>query len=218
MWHAIQDWVRSGNWAPTFQGVATLVGAFVALVAVMWQVRSSSKHLRDQIAAQRVAEEDERERQRRAIATAILFEIDSFCLFELDLDVRYLARWDPDSNSLPSPAGLRTNVTEIYKGISPLFGSLNAVSVSAIVKFYSMVGMYEGLWHRYQYSLDMLRNPTNSAVEIDPESLLNDVRAQLKTIRDLIPEIRKLAENVTNSVARECGVEELLSKGDAKKN
>ena len=211
---------RRTDWSKGFtpDGVMTLVAGVIAFMAVIIQIRSASKQVQDQMKAQRDAEREEKERQRRAIATAILFEIDSFCVVDLDLAARSLARWDADRNNLPSATHLRTNISEIYKGISPLLGSLNAVSVGAIVRFYSMVGTYEGLWHSYQYSLDMLRIPGNPAVKMDPQKLVDDAKAQLKSICDLIPSLRTLAESVTNSVARDCGVEELIPKGDAKKN
>jgi hypothetical protein len=171
--------------------------------------------VQDQIKAQREAEREQRERQERAIATAILFEIDSFCMIELDLVDKNLAGSDPASNNLPSAVGMRTNISEIYKGLSPLLGSLNARSVSAIVKFCSMVGSYEGLWRSYQFSLDMLRAPANAAVRMDPQSLVSDAKAQLKGIRDLIPKVKALAGDVTTAVAHDCGVDELIGRGNA---
>jgi hypothetical protein len=202
----------------TLDGIMTLVAGVIAFIAVIIQIRSSSKQVQDQIKTQHDAEREERERQRRAIATAILFEIDSFCAVDLDFTAKSLAKWDADSNNIPTAAHLRTNNSEIYKGISPLLGSLNAVSVGAVVHFYSMVGMYEGLWRSYRYSLDMLHSPVNPDVIMDAQSILNDAKAQLKNIRDLIPSLRELAEKVTKSVARDCGVEELIPKANAQTN
>jgi hypothetical protein len=193
----------------------TLLAAVLGFGAIWHQTRSSYRQLREQLAAQRDAEREERERQKRTIATAILYEIDSFYRIDLELADKILASWDATSNNLPSGAGLRTNISEIYKGISPLLGSLNASSVSAIVKFYSMVGTYEGLWHTYQFSLDMLRAPANPAVKMNPQSLVNDAKAQLKSIRDLIPQLKELAATVTNSVAHDCGLDELIGRSDA---
>ena len=157
----------------TLDGLMTLVAGVIAFIAVIIQIRSSSKQVQDQIKAQRDAEREERERQKRTVATAILYEIDSFYVFELDLDEKKLASWDGANNSFPIAAGLRTNVSEIYKGVSPLLGSLNAKSVTAIVKFYAMVGTYEGMWRNYQYSLDKLRAPVNPSVNIYLQALLS---------------------------------------------
>ncbi len=203
------------KWAFTGDGILAFAGGALALLGVWWSNHQSIKNLEKQFKAESNARAEESERQKRAIATAILFEIDSFCGVDLDLAAMSLARWDADSNNLPSATHLRTNIAEIYKGISPLLGSLNAVSVGAIVRFYSMVGTYEGLWRSYQYSLDMLRIPGSPAVKMDPQRLVDDAKAQLKSIGDLIPSLRTLAESVTNSVARDCGVEELIPKGNA---
>lgn len=206
---------RRTDWGKGFtpDGVMTLVAGVIAFIAVIMQIRSSSEQVQDQIKAQRDAEREERERQKRSIATALLYEIDSFYRIELDLVEKNLANWDVAGNSVPTAAGLRTNISEIYKGVSPLLGSLNAKSVSAIVKFYSMAGTYEGVWRDYQNLLDMIWGPANPA--LDPQYLANEAKTRLKSIRNLIPELKTLAENVTNSVAQDCGLEELIGRGNA---
>jgi hypothetical protein len=69
---------RRTDWSKGFtpDGVMTLVAGVIAFIAVIIQIRSSSKQVQDQIKAQRDAEREEQERQKRALATAILFEID----------------------------------------------------------------------------------------------------------------------------------------------
>jgi hypothetical protein len=211
---------RSTDWGKGFtpDGAMTLIAGVIAFIAVIIQIASSTKQVQDQIRAQRDAEREERERQKRAVATAILYEIDSFCMIELDHVDKNLASWDAASNNLPSAAGLRTNISDIYKGISALLGSLSAKSVSAVVKFYSMVGAYEGLWRDYQYRLDTLRAPVNPSVNIDLQGVVNEARRLLKDVRDLIPGLRTLGASVINVVAHECRLDELIEKSDAKKN
>ena len=205
----------------TLDGLMTLIAGVIAFVAVIIQIRSSSKQVQDQIKAQREAEGEERERQRRAIATSILFEIDSFRMIELDLVEESLASRNtaatsgPKVYNLPTAVGMRTNISEIYKGVAPLLGSLNAKSVSAIVKFYSAAGTYEGLWRTYQYCLEILQAPVNPAVHLDPQSLANEAERQLKSIRSLIPQLRTLAADVVKSVAQDCGLDELIERGNA---
>ena len=191
------------------------MGAFIAFITVIWQIRSSSKHVEDQIKAQRDAEREGQARQKRAIATAILFEIDCFRTIELDYVERHLAHCGGASDAFPTAAGLRTNLSQIYKGVSPLLGSLNAKSVSAIVSFYSLVGTYEGLWRDYAYYLDILRAPVNPTVHLRPQDLASEAKRQLESIRGFIPRLRTLAGDVINSVAHDCGLEELIEKSDA---
>lgn len=61
----------------------TLVAAAIGFLAILLQVRSSSKQLRDQIREQRDAERTEQERQKKAVASALLLEIDNFYLRHL---------------------------------------------------------------------------------------------------------------------------------------
>ena len=193
----------------------TLLAAVLGFGAIWHQTRSSYRQLREQLAAQRDAEREERERQKRAVATALLFEIDCFRTIELDFVEESLARRHRASNGFPTGAGLRTNLSEIYRGVSPLLGSLNSKSVSAIVRFYSMVGMYEALWREYQYCLDMLRSPVNPSVNIDPQRLANEAERQVECIRSFIPKLKTLAGNVINLIAHDCSLEELIERSNA---
>ena len=60
----------------TLDGLMTLIAGIIAFIAVIIQIRSSSKQVQDQMKAQRDAEREEVERQKRAVAIAIRFEID----------------------------------------------------------------------------------------------------------------------------------------------
>jgi hypothetical protein len=71
------------------------------------------------------------------------------------------------------------------------------------------------MWRNYQYSLDMLRIPVNPAVNLNPQNLVDDAKAQLNSIRDLIPQLKELAATVTKSVARDYGLNELIGRSDA---
>ena len=191
----------------------TLVAAAIGFLAIVYQVRSSSRQLREQMADQHQASAEELERQERAIARAIRYEIDNFYVMELDLVENNLANWHAGNDNLPTAAGLRTNISEIYKAVSPILGSLNARSVSAIVKFYSMVGSYEGLWRDYQYCLDMIWCPGKPPVVVD--AFRKRAGEGLEAVRSLIPELKKLAENVSKSLTQDYGLDELVGRSDA---
>jgi len=53
----------------------TLVAAATGFLAILYQVRSSSRQLREQMADQHLSSTLESERQKRAIAKALLFEV-----------------------------------------------------------------------------------------------------------------------------------------------
>jgi hypothetical protein len=214
--HSFTTWWLTGDWKPTFEGVATLVVGTLGFLAVVWQIRSSYKTFNRQLETEARARSEERERQKRAIATVILYEIDNFYMIELELVEKNLAGWDGANDHLPTAVGFRANTAEIYKAVSPILGSLNAKSVSAIVKFYSMVGSYEGQWRDYQYCLDKLWLPGTPPVI--SEAFAKGAKEQLEGIRKMIPELKKLAANVSNSVAQDCGLDGLIGRTDAKKN
>jgi len=138
---------RRTDWSRGFSpdGVLAFAGGALALLGVWWSNHQSVKNLQKQLEAERNARTEEAERQKRSIATAILYEIDNFYRMELDLVEKNLASRDAAKDNLATAVGLRTNISEIYKAVSPILGSLNAKSVSAIVRFHSMVGAYEGL-------------------------------------------------------------------------
>jgi len=149
MWHSFHDWLACGNWAPTFQGVATLVGVLVALVAVILQVRSSSKHVQDQIRAQRDAERDERERQKKAVATGILFEIDNFYLYHLR-GVRGPINETLQRRELPEVVRIPSSLFSVYQGNTGRLGDLPNEVVQAIVHFYSEAAQFLALREDYR--------------------------------------------------------------------
>ena len=143
MWHLIHDWLRSGNWAPTFQGVATLAGVFVALMTVIWQIRSSSKHVEDQIKAQRDAEQEERGRRKRAVATAVCYETDGFYLYYLRELRDYLKNFKLEEKMpLPIIKPVAANVFSIYQGNAAKLSELGPEALERVVAFYNAAGRH----------------------------------------------------------------------------
>lgn len=194
----------------TLDGLMTLVAGVIAFIAVIIQIRFSSKQLHNQMKAQRDAEREESERQKRAIARAIICEIGSFYKFDLEQAEKNLSSRNVGTNSFPTATWKRGNTSEIYKANSQVLGSLNAKSVSAIVTFYGMVGAYDGLFRDYQRCLDIVAFAANP-----PQNIVEDSRERLDAIRALIPELKKLATSVVSSVASDCGLDDLAGINDA---
>ncbi len=203
---------RKTDWAKGFtpDGVMTLIAGVIAFVAVIIQIRSSSRQVQEQITAQRDAEREEREERKRAIARAIICEIDSFYRFDLEQAEKNLSGRHVGTNSFPTVTWKRGNTSEIYKANSQILGSLNARSAFAIVTFYGMVGYYEGLFRDYQRCLDMIAFAANP-----PQNIVEDTKDRLDAIRGLIPELKKLATSVCSSVASDCGLDDLVGINDA---
>jgi hypothetical protein len=149
MWHSIHDWLRSGNWAPTFQGVATVVGVFVAFITVIWQIRSSSKQVQDQIKAQRDAEREELERQKRAVAAGILFEIDSFYVYHVGGAYDYINEF-LRRRELPEVVRIASSLFSVYQGNTGRLGDLPNEVVRVVVDFYGKAAQFLAVREDYR--------------------------------------------------------------------
>lgn len=193
----------------TLDGLMTLIAGVIAFVAVIVQIRSSSRQVRDQINAQRDAERDKDDRQRKAIAASILFEIDSFYRLELEAVEKSVEGWEAATGRLPSSAFVRQNSFDTYRATLPILGFLSTKSVSAIVKFYTMAGAYDALLREYQHFMDFAFSSANRG------DFENCARDRLKEIRVLIPGLKELATTVSTFVARDCGLEELIAQNNA---
>lgn len=178
----------------------TLVAAAAGFLAILYQVRSSSRQLRDQIEADRARAAHEKEEQKRAIAAAIVNEIDNICL-ELDQVQDNIKHALQTPGRFPLAIGFRANTSLIYKAIAPSLGILSAEAVSAIVRFYSKMGSYEGMWRVYQYCLDMLWSGQI------PEEVRNEftgnAQGEIELIGGFVPELRRLAESAKKSLTKD---------------
>lgn len=111
----------------TLDGLMTLIAGVIAFAAVIIQIRSSSRQLRDQIKAQRDAEREEQERQKQSVATAILIEIDhvyrliSDQVHADDFDIHYL---------------IPPNRFVVFEANAGYLGSLGSDLAQTIVRFY----------------------------------------------------------------------------------
>jgi hypothetical protein len=131
---------RRTDWSKRFtpDGDLTLVAALIAFIAIIIQIRSSSKQVQDQIKAQRDAEREERGRQKRVVASAILFEIDGLYRWLLR-DVRdFLRDVDPEKEDVrlldAKPAG--TNPFVVFAANAGRIGELDEPIVENVVRFY----------------------------------------------------------------------------------
>ena len=117
----------------TLDGLMTLAAGIIAFFAVIIQIRSSSRQLRDQIKDQRDAEREEQERQKQSVATAILFEIDhvyrliSDQVHAGDFNIRYL---------------IPPNRFVVFEANAGYLGSLGSDLAQTIVRLYGEAGRY----------------------------------------------------------------------------
>lgn len=108
----------------TLDGLMTLIAGLVAFLAVMIQICSSSKQLRDQMKSQHKAEQEEQKRHMKAVATALLFEIDGFYATYLRQSRDRLEKMDLEKDGLPQMASFGPNLFPVYHGNARKIGEL----------------------------------------------------------------------------------------------
>ena len=183
----------------TLDGLITLIAGLIAFIAVMIQIRSSSGQLRDQLQAQRDAERQEQERQKRVVASAVLFEIDGIYRYLLR-DVRnFLRDVNPETENLKGleakPA--RTNPFAVFEGNVHRIGELEGVVAADVVRFYMGARACFSALERYDASRDRyLSNPTDQEVE-------DLTRQYLGMVKNTIPPLIVIAHRTCQEL---CGI------------
>jgi hypothetical protein len=139
----------------SLDGLMTLVAGIIAFVAVIIQIRSSSRQVQDQIKAQRDAEREERERQKRALATALVFEIDH-CYRAYLPRALTLAR-GLRGNTLDPKAGVAIRFEaasfDVYSGNVQSLGTLGAEASGPVIRFYKIACDLKDLMQHYRECL-----------------------------------------------------------------
>ena len=178
----------------------TLVAGVIAFVAVIIQIRSSSKQLHDQMKAHRDSEREELERQKKAVATAILFEIDDFYHYHVRGVYGYLEeRTRTRTGALTEVIRIPPSLFAVYSGNTPRLGELPDEVVEVIIHFYSKAEQFLALREDYKAAAERL---TGSIVERD----------YLKTmtlfghLRDSLPGLTRAAYIACDRLASFTGV------------
>jgi len=183
----------------TLDGLMTLIAGLIAFAAVIWQIRSSSKQVQDQIKAQRDAEREEQERQKRAVATAILFEI--------DLIYRSMIRDTGEAIQNEKAVGGEFVVKPhslhfaVYEGNASKIGQLPANIGQDIVEFYGSATRFLITLQAYS---DAVRNAHEAPSNIDWRGMASQYREH--TVK-AIPWVRLLSYMVSRRLCEYAGVE-----------
>jgi len=181
---------------------ATLFAAAAGFLAILYQVRSSSKQLRDQIRAQRDAEQAEQERQKKAVATAILFEVDYI--------YRYIIR-DVGDLVKGYPPGLQWAYELVGRGVERM--PFTAYESNASVLGTLDQALAEGVVHLYGHFTHFFGavNNLSAAVDRAASASLGDMRRTLveelaKHVESWLPPVRKLTAEVSERLCEFTGV------------
>jgi hypothetical protein len=190
----------------TLDGLMTLIAGLIAFIAVMIQIRSSSGQLRDQLEAQRDAERQEQERQRRVVANAVLFEIDGLYRYLLR-DVRnFLRDVNPETENLKGLEAKpgRTNPFVVFEGNVYRIGELEQTAAADVVRFYMGARAYFSALERYDTSRDRyLSNPSDHEVE-------DLTRQYLGMVKRAIPPLIVIAHRTCKEL---CGILDITFQG-----
>jgi len=172
----------------TLDGIMTLIAGVIAFIAVIIQIRSSSKQVQNQIKAQSDAEREEREGQKKAVATALLFEIDSFYRLHVRETHESLKRWSPATGDLFVAKSISPQPFPVYNGNASVLGSLDKDLVFGIVGFYgaatqclSALRDYKMEFERCRYNIAQPGSATEAspAPEVMARSLLEQLQKAL---------------------------------------
>ena len=183
----------------TLDGLMTLIAGIIAFAAVIIQIRSSSKQVRDQIRAQRDADREEQERQRKAVATAILFEIDDFYYFHLRGVHGYLegiAR----KGELLEVVRIPPSLFDVYRGNTPMLGDLPDEVVEVVVHFYSKAEQFLALREDYRAERERHAEPASHPDDRKEKTLFGH-------LRDSLPGLKRAAYAACERLCGFTGVE-----------
>jgi hypothetical protein len=160
------------SWAFTGDGLLAFAGGALALIGVWWSNRQSIKNVEKQLEAERKARAEETERQKRAVATAILFEIDNFYRHHLG-HVRDLLDAYARSKQLPTPVPASAHGFVVYHGNVSRLGDLHRELAGKIVRFYGMAEYYEVVGEDYRARVERGATQDQGLVETQFRQLRN---------------------------------------------
>jgi hypothetical protein len=175
---------------------ATLFAAACGFLAVVWQIKSSYLTFARQLEFDAATRLDEQQRQKRVVATSILFEIDGFYRYLLR-DVRsFLQHVNPEGEDL---RGLevkpgRINPFVVFEGNVSRIGELDTSVAESIVQFYSGARAYFSGLERYDMSRDLfVADPANQGRE-------DLTRQYLGMIKKTIPSLTLIAQRCSKQL------------------
>ena len=176
----------------------TLLAGIIAFAAVIIQIRSSSRQVREQITAQRDAEREETERQKRAVANAILSEIDETYRFLLRDVHGFLRTIDPKRENLRDIL-IKSFVARfpILDANAGKIGDLGEDTVGNVVGSYSCIRAYLISLDNFALSHERwLSKPGDALLEERTREFLSDVKNAIPSLICLAHEASKELCNI----------------------
>ena len=174
----------------TLDGLMTLVAGIIAFMAVEHQIK-----------VQRDASKQEDITRNRALAKAILFEIDSFYrLYIVDLPGGF-AKKDPKADKLIGMKSISPDPFPIYHANAGKLGGLNEQTIAEVVRFYSFADAYIHTISEYKTQSERYYAGENPVVS---EEIARFYWGQLK---DALPELVERAYTACLRLSQFSGIE-----------
>ena len=184
------------DWTITGDGIATVIAGVFAFVAVIFQIRSSSLQLKTQLDTERDARIEDQERQKRALAAAILCEIDEFYWHHIRDARCHLENVNPETEiNLPSVKKIPEVSFAVYQGCVGRLGQLPPSLLVEIVHFYNNAASFVATTEAYQLNLERKQQGHNPLLE---DAL---ARTRLKQIKERLPQFVLLAKSVCRDLS-----------------
>ncbi|GEM_PF-4915131 len=184
--------IKSIGGLPLADWVVLFVG-LIAFLAVMIQIEDQQK-----------AREEERERQKRSLATSLRQEIAGFVSFELKTDEAVLS--DPNYSLASSGRALsfRRRPFLVYEGNASKLGELSEQASEAVVRFYNAADEYLELRRYHLVSRGVQEDRGRTSV-IQGYSAAGAALSRVEIIKKRRSELEKLAEDAQAKLEPEDG-------------
>jgi hypothetical protein len=191
----------------------TLFAAATGFLAVLFQIRSASRQLREQLADRHQASAAESERQKKAVATLLLFEIDGFYATYLRGPRDLLERKRLETDELPQIVSIGSNLFPVYRGNTSRIGELPLYCVQAVVGFFQQADSIVSNLVDYAWSLERDRQLRSTMLDETDLRTIREYRSlrglawtQLDRITGALPEAIKVAFLVCHALCQFAGI------------
>lgn len=178
--HALLQWLKSGDWKLTFEGVATFATAVFALVAAWIAYRGVQK----QIAAEKKARRDERDQRIKSLAVALRVEIEDFRDHHVKpfLDRKDGQRNDENQNMVKL---LDLSPLTISQANAAMIGELGEEAARSVVHFRNLASEHLAAIRRYVETAERpAAKLTAEKEERDPQFFKNKVVKPLGPLKE----------------------------------
>jgi len=184
----------------TLDGIMTLAAGAIAFIAVWFQVRSSRKEVESQLEAEKEARATESERQKQAVARALLFETVNFYRYYFTHLRPLLDQVDPENCQPPSFGAPNSDFFAVYQGSASHLGTFERILVEKVVRSCGLSAWLLSSIREYTLSL---------AQELERQNFVppgSAPRIHLKQIKTLMYETDIAAKEAMQELSKIAGV------------